>query len=140
MKLVAFVLLAVGLIVGGTGAGILAARKNTTSGFTHTKATLVAVMQDEGPNTVKPVVEFQANGKTVRQSTGSVAGSSLTASPGDEVDIAYRDLGWRGYDIILDQNDVDEMMASRNLASTILGWLFLGLGAVIIIVAIILMR
>jgi len=143
MNPVFVVLLIAGLIVAGTGAAILAARGRSAGGFTRTRATLVAVMQADGPNTVKPVVEFQADGETVRQSTGAVGTSSLTAKVGDEVDIVYRRtnaMGMKGWDIILDQNDVDGILANRNRSSAVLGWLFLGIGAVIIIVAVVLMR
>ena len=140
MNTVTAVLFIAGIVVLAVGIGILASRKGSTQGFTRTSAVVDSVMLGEGPGTVKPIVTFQVNGETVRQSTGEVGSQSFTAKPGDTVQIAYRRTGAAMWDIMLDQGDADEMLAWRKNAMTAIGWLFSGLGAVIIIVAVALLR
>ena len=143
MSQVIGVLLLAGIVFIGTGIGIIVARRGGADRYTRARAVVDTVMLGESAGTVKPIVVFQDGGNDIRQSAQEIRANLFTAQPGDEIGIAYRKTSVGGanfWDIVVDTGDVDRVLDGQKNLAMVIGWLFSGIGAVIIIVAIALLR
>ena len=143
MTLVIAALFIAGAVFLAVSIGLIARGRRGASDYVHTTAVVESIMLGESMGTVRPLVEFQADGKTVRQRAHEIKSSRFTGKPGDTIKIVYRRstvVGVDFWDITVDQGDVDTILKNQNRLVSAIGWLFSGLGAVIIIVAVALLR
>ena len=142
MMTIQIVLGLTGVVFCVVGAVILAGAARTNVGFARTSAVVREIGQGGAPNSLRAVVEFTADGETVRQSAAEVTAGTLSAQIGDTVEILYRRTGMLGADaweILLCRENTGEVLRARIRLKTMAGCLFLGLGIVIIVVLAILL-
>lgn len=118
--------------------GMLVMRSGATSDANYVRTRARVYMNpasDEGM--VRPVVEFEVNGQTVRKTCQPLRRSKFHAAPGDEIDILYRSvtaLGMETLSVMVDTGD--DPAAGHAQANKVMGWILVVVGVIALAIAV----
>lgn len=130
-----FVMLLIGVIFVLVGALVLRSGATSAEGYVRARARVYMNPASDG-GMVRPVVEFEVNGQTVRKTCQPLRSSQFLAAPGDEIDVLYRSessLGMETISVMVDTGD--DPAAGHAQANKVMGWILVAVGAIALAIA-----
>lgn len=123
------VLLIIGVVGLLTGVLVLRSQDASTEGFQHVTAILCGTRMADGFDQVKPVVEFELDGETMRFYCQPVSEKKITARTGDTVQVYVRrdsSMGMNKWTVLLDTGG--DVVGNQIRLRTVIGGIILGAG------------